>query len=216
MTRTKSAYLTFIALLLSPMMASADLVTWEFTGEIDEVDGSPGTSIGDMFSILVSFDTDAALERAQTGGRFGDGTRYEYDASAISMLVSLPGQADQLITLADDGFNLLWLRDNSADRSADEFDEVDGLTFALFDADGFGFSIVLRGSNLDIFNNGELPTDPDPGLVDFEIAAAQWSSEDGFAGGRISSIARVPEPGTLILLGAGLAGIGIGRRRKRV
>ena len=42
MTRTKSAYLIFIALLLSPMMANADLVTWEFNGEIDDVDGSPG------------------------------------------------------------------------------------------------------------------------------------------------------------------------------
>ena len=121
-----------------------------------------------------------------------------------------------MITPFAGGFNLLWLRDNSADRSADEFDEVDGLTFALFDADGFGISIVLRGSDLDIFNNGDLPTDPDPGLVNLEIAVAQWSSEDGFAGGDISSIVRVPEPGTLLLLGAGLAGIGIGRRKKRV
>lgn len=218
MTRTKSAFLTLVAVLLAPIMANADVVTWEVTGVIIQVDGSgggSGASTGDNFSILVTFDTDASLQQAQTGGRFGDGTRYEYDASGVSFLVSVDGQPDQSITPIAGGLNLLWLRDNSADRSCCEFDEVDGLTFALFDDEANGVSIILRGGILDLFTDGELPTDPDPRLVDLDIAVAQWSDDDGLTSGDITGIRRVPEPGTLALLGIGLAGMGFARRRKR-
>ena len=214
MTKTRSTYLAALAVMLSPMVANADLITWDFNGQITVADGSSSSSIGDDFRILVSFDTNALLERAQTGGRFGAGTRYEYDASGVSFLVSLEDQADQLITPVSGGFNLLWLRDNSEDRSCCEFPQVDGLTFALLDANGYGVSIILRGSILDIFNGGQLPTDPDPRLVDLEIAVFQWSVEDGLTTGNITSISRVPEPGTLALLGIGLLGMGAARRRK--
>lgn len=216
MTGTKSTYLALLTILMSPMAANAVPITWEFTGEIDDVTGSPGVAIGDAFRVLVNFDTDAALERAQTGGRFDPGTRYEYDASGISFLVSFPGLSDQSITPFGDGFDLLWLRDNSGDRSCCEFDEVDGLTFALLDSNGFGVSIVLRGSILDIVNGPGLPEDPDPRLVDLEIARFQWLTVDGSAFGDVATINRVsvPEPGTLGLLGIGLLGIGVARRRK--
>jgi len=214
MTRTKSAYLALLAIMLSPMAANAIPITWEFTGQIDEVSGSPGVAIDDMFRVLVSFDTDAELLLAQTGVRFEPGTRYEYDASAVSMLVSLPGHADQLITPFGDGIDLLWLRDNSGDRSVDEFPEVDGLTFALNDINSIGASIILRGSILDIFNNGDLPTDPDPRLVDLEIARFQWFTNEGSAFGEVASISRVAEPGTLALLGIGLFGMGLARSKK--
>ena len=216
MTKTKSAYLALLAVLLSPMAANAVPITWEFTGEFNEVSGSPGVSLGEMFRVLVNFDTDAALLRAQTGGRFDPGTRYEYDASAVSFLVSLPGHADQLITPFGDGTDLLWLRDNSGDRAIDEFPEVDGLTFALFDINNIGASIILRGSILDLFNSGALPTNPDPRLLDLEITAFQWLTADGFATGDISSINRVPEPGTLALFGLGLAAMRLSRRRKKI
>jgi hypothetical protein len=214
MTKTRSICLALLTVLLSPMAANADLITWEAGGLISEVDGSSSSEVGDEFRVLINFDTNALLERAQTGGRFGAGTRYEYGASGVSFLVSLEDQADQLITPVGGGINLLWLRDNSADRDCCEFDEVDGLTFALLDADGYGLSIILRGSILDIFNNGDLPTDPDPRLVDLEIAVFQWTAEDWSAIGNVSSISRVPEPGTLALLGIGLFGMGLARRKK--
>lgn len=202
--------------MISPFAANAVPITWEFTGEIDDVSGSPGVAIGDAFHVLVNFDTDASLERAQTGGRFDPGTRYEYDASGVSMLVSFPGLSDQLITPFGDGLDLLWLRDNSGDRSLDEFDEVDGLTFALLDSNSIGVSIVLRGSILDIFNGGDLPVNPDPRLVDLEIARFQWLTADGSAFGDVAAISRVsvPEPSTLALLGIGLLGMGLARRRR--
>lgn len=215
MTRTRSTFLALLAILLSPMAANAGLVTWQVDGLISEVDGSSSSTVGDEFRVLVNFDTNALLEIAQTGGRFGAGTRYEYDASGVSFLVSLENQADQVITPIVGGINLLWLRDNSADRDCCEPPEVDGLTFALLDDQGYGVSIILRGSILDIFNNGDLPTDPDPRLVDLEIAAFQWVVDDGFTSGDVLSINRVPEPGTLALLGIGLFGIGLSRRRKK-
>lgn len=216
MINSKSTYLAFIAVLLSPMAANADLINWEFNGVINEATGSSSSSVGDTFRVVVGFDTDATLIQAQTGGRFGAGTRYEYDASGVSFHVSLQGQPDQWITPVAGGVNLLWLRDNSADRSCCEFAEVDGLTFALLDANGFGVSIILRGSILDIFNSGDLPFDPDPRLLDLEITAFQWIVEDGTTIGAISSITRVPEPGTLALLGIGLAGMGLAGRRRKV
>jgi hypothetical protein len=179
-------------MVLGPMSVNAEPVTWEITGEIDEIDGSPGVSIGDGFSVLVSFDSDASLVRAQTGGRFDPGTRYEYDASAVSLLVSLGSLPDQLITPFGDGTDLLWLRDNSGDRSCCEFDEVDGLTFALLDINSVGASIIFRGSILDLFNGGGLPTDPDPRLLDLEIAAFQMTFDDGFAIGRVDAFLPLP------------------------
>lgn len=216
MKRARSAYLTLIAVLLSPMVANADLISWEFTGQISVASGSSSSSVGDLFRVVVGFDTDATLVQAQTGGIFGAGTRYEYDGSGVSFHVSLQGQADQSITPFGEGLDFIWLRDNSADRACCEFDEVDGLTFALLDANAFGVSIILRGSILDIFSGGELPTNPDPRLLDLEIAAFQWTVEDGLTIGEISSITRVPEPGTLALLAIGLLGMGFAGFRRRV
>lgn len=216
MPTSKTTCLALIAVLMSPMAANAVPITWEFTGEFDTVDGSPGVSVGDAFRVLVNFDSDASLVTTQTGGRFEPGTRYEYDASGLSFHVSLLGLPEQSITPFGDGFDLLWLRDNSGDRSCCESPEVDGLTFALIDANGIGASIVLRGSILDIFSGPGLPTDPDPRLVDLEIARFQWLGADGNAFGDVASINRVAvaEPGTLALLGLGLFVIAQARRRK--
>ena len=213
---TKSMYLAVLFVLLSPMAANAVPITWEITGDVDDVDGTPPAALGDMFRVLINFDTDAALNIARTGGRFDPGTRYEYEASAMSFLVSLEGQPDQLITPIIGGFNLLWLRDNSGDRACCEGSEVDGLSFAILDADGFGFSAIFRGDILDIFDGGDLPTTPDPRLLDLSISTFQIVMADGFASGDIDSISRVPEPGTLALFGLGLAAMGLSRRRKKI
>jgi hypothetical protein len=216
MKKTKSTFLALVAALLLPMAANAVPITWEITGEIDDVDGTSPAALGDMFRVLINFDTDASLNIAQTGGRFDPGTRYQYDASGLSFLVSLEGQLDQLITPIAGGINLLWLRDNSGDRFlGGEPPEVDGLSFAILDADAYGFSPIFRGDILDIFTGGDLPTTPDQRLLDLAISAFQITTADGFASGRVDTISRVPEPGTLALFGLGLAGMGLSRRRKK-
>ena len=213
MTRTKSTYLALLAVLLSPVVAQADLVTWEFSGLIGDTDRL-GVNIADAFSVQVNFDTDASLLTTRTGGRFDPGARYEYDPSGMSFVVNLPGLIDEVFTPGA-GLNVLWLRDNSGDRAAGgEPTQVDGLSFVL---EGAGFLVqagIFRGSILDIFDGPGLPSTPDPRLVDLEISSFFISTSDGAASGRISSVTSVPEPGTLALLGIGLLGMGLSRRKK--
>ncbi len=213
MTRKKSTYLALIAVLLSPIMAQADLVTWEFSGLIEDTDRA-GVVIGDAFSVQVIFDTEAALLTTQTGGRFDPGARYEYDPSAMSFVVNLPGLIHEVFTPGG-GFDLLWLRDNSGDRAAGgEPAQVDGLTFQLEGADFLVQAGIFRGSILDIFDGPGLPSTPDSRLVDLEISNFFISTSDGAAAGRILSVRAIPEPGTLALLALGLAAMRLARRRR--
>lgn len=213
MNRARSACLTLIVVLLSPVVANADLITWEFSGQIDDTDRA-GVSVGNAFSVQVNFDTDAALLTTQTGGVFDPGARYQYDPSGMSFVVNLPGLTDAVFTPGS-GLNVLWLRDNSGDRQCCEPAVVDGLSFQLQGTDFLVQAGIFRGSILDIFDGPGLPTTPDPRLVDLEISAFYLENGDGYASGRILSIAAVPEPGTLALLGIGLLGMGATRRRKR-
>jgi hypothetical protein len=47
----------------------------------------------------------------------------------------------------------------------------------------------------------------------YSFASDSWTAVDGRSGWRVN-VANVPEPGTLALLGLGLAGLGLSRRRK--
>lgn len=212
MKMARSAYLTLITILLSPVVANADPITWEFSGLIENTDRA-GVNAGEAFSVQVNFDTDASLLTTQTGGVFDPGARYEYDPSGMSFVVNLPGLIDAVFTPGA-GANALWLRDNSGDRQCCEPAVVDGLTFQLQGADFLVQAGIFRGSILDIFDGPGLPSTPDPRLVDLEISGFYLGNGDGFASGRILSIAAVPEPGTLALFGIGLFGMGLARRRK--
>lgn len=100
----------------------------------------------------------------------------------------------------------------------------------LFDADATDvFDIFLSSDGLNyssIFNAntaptaGELLTLPGGGVTGqyFAVAHVGPTAANGSVGGYIEKVeyASIPEPGTLALLGLGLAGLGLSRRRKQV
>ena len=196
--------------------AHATMITWELSGQLEE-SSSPDSAVGDNFVVEVSFDRDAALLQARSGGPFDPGTRYEYDASAMTIRVSLPGLADQLFTPTADNDEFLWLRDNSGDRAAGgEGAAVDGITFA-FQTATHAVQVIFRGTILDIYNGGALPTTPDQRLLDLEISSFYAGTRDGSnaVSGRITGARAVSEPATIALLGFGLAAFGFARRKVR-
>lgn len=188
------------ALLLTSAFAHAERVTWEFTGQLESVFNVPTASVGDEFRVLVTFDTDAPLLTTQTGGRFEPGARYEYDGRGLTVLVILPGFPSVLIMPSASSRNTLWQRDNSGDALLwDEPAVVDGITFGISDPD-YGpspisvgqFQVVLRGSNLEIFDGPGLTTTPDPRLLNLELRNFSWTSAtyDNAAQGTISGATR--------------------------
>lgn len=209
--------------LLSAPAANAAMVTWEIRGVITEIDNGTDDAfeelaVGDSYRFRWTFDTAAPFI-----GEFPPRT-YRYNGSSTSLVADAGPVSGEVI--GPSPLSRFILRDNAVVGGQ----TVDGLSIGhtAFDpADGGLYTFIshiMRGPVTDIFDGPSLPARPDPRLASLDIAAlniCRTNSETasdcarGLLVGSIDSVRFVPEPGSLALLGVGLAGLGVARRRGR-
>ena len=229
MTRTTSRYLALVAVLMSSMAANAVPITYGF---------SPGTTpFGDAalipffsgFSVTGTFDYDSdtpattiipsgtvagsTLYLNSTANLVGSVGAWSFSDPIGRTIVGnnkFQGSLDFLALNADPNIN------SGAPPSAFGLDGFDVGGFSLINVRMFWIQGQLGIT--DFLSNQDLPN-PLPnfqGRLALDFTPTNNPGQRFFVFFDGFRVKQVPEPGTLALLGIGLAGMGLARRRKKV
>jgi hypothetical protein len=229
MIRTRSTFLALIVVLLSPMAANAVPITYNFsTGNTPF--GDPAlVPVFDGFSVIGTFDYDSdtsattvipagpvagsTLYLNSTANLVGSVGAWSFSDPIGRTIVGnnkFQGSMDFLTLTADPNLN------SGAPPSAFGLDGFDVNGFSLINVRMFWLQGQL--GIVDFLSNQDLPN-PLPNFQGRLILEFTPTNNPGqilsvfFDGLRVN---QVPEPGTLALLGIGLAGMGWGRRKRKV
>ena len=205
MTGTKSAYLAVLAVLLLPMAANAGLIVNTGPGAGGNVGGPSLNS------------------NQHLAGEFT--TTQDWLINSIEGWISLAtlGETGTVAIYSDGGaapgVELFSAAFGALANSDAEWEGAFGLGWLLGTGTYWATFEVRAGQTF----AGAMPTGaPNPLFTTFDPGGdGSWAAGGGFPGSigiRIdaSEPTTVPEPGTLALLGIGLFGMGLARRRKKV
>ena len=215
------AITALVATLSLPIVAHAVPVTWEARGIVDSssldalffetfMPELAGTKVGDHFRLRISFDTDAVPISPEDGGtRSFDATSLIMTLEVFSRGVSRGTHVFTIDASVPPGpHSLIGIRDDQVVGDMVR----DGVQFQhnYLTPDGIlqlQFLVAFFTADTSVVNGLFLPMTPDPRLVtgiEQLLSIHAHPPELGNLTGVITSLVRVPEPGSLALFALGL------------